>query len=149
MVRDPNDWTPAVGWRNLGVHMVIRGVISGLIILGVLAVLAVWDQKSGGMISQETNQRVHGRRVMSLAGVVLSIAGVLVGLVMTVRLVELTSIANKVLMLIVVVVLGLVAFAADSVLGATSLSVDVQSHWFFLPVVLGGLTGSFRLYRDM
>jgi hypothetical protein len=149
MTRNPDEWTPAVGWRDLGIHMLIRGVLSGAIILVALVVLAVWDEKTGGLLSQETNQRVHGHRVMSIASIILCITGAFVGLVMTFRLVELTSIVNRMLILIVVVALGLSAFAANSIMSTTPLAADVESHWFLLPVFIGGLTGAFRLLRDI
>jgi hypothetical protein len=138
MTRDPNDWTPAVGWKNVGIHMLIRGAVASGILLGVIALLAEWWRSSEGTLPTG----------LILWAAYFVTAFIMAG-VLTHRLVDATSIVSKALMLVVVVVLALAALTARGILNQTSLGIYAGDTCFIFPAVIAAVVGSLFILKEV
>ena len=137
MARNPDDWTPAIGWRNVGIHMAIRGTVAAAMMLGAIAAMAAWFRSSEGALPTPM-----------LRGAILFAVGVIIAGVMAGKLVESTGIVSKALMIVIPITLGLGAFVGSVILDQGSLAIYYDPILFMYPVGLAWVVSSLLLLKD-
>jgi hypothetical protein len=137
MTRNPDEWTPAVGWRDVSVHMLIRGVIAWGIMYVVLAWLASWHRGGDGVMPTFRIQLF-----------IVAASGMVTGPLMSIRVVSATGVVNHLLLFVVAATLWIGAMLIQLILGATSLSGHVDATMFQLIALAGALFATPILLKD-
>jgi hypothetical protein len=137
MTRNPDDWTPAVGWSNVAVSMLPRGLLGvGVMFVFLVGVFAFYLHLGASLD--------HRRLVAS----VVTTGTLIVGWLVQRRMVEVAGFVSYALIPVVFFTTVLSSSVALWVLAWTPWAVDVPLVFPGIGVVVGSLTGSLILLRD-